>query len=369
MSSETPRTPAARVVGVDSLRAFAATAVFLCHLGGYWSLPGMPHFVRGLLSNGSHGVDVFIVLSGFLLAIPVTRTRHVAIRTFYGRRALRILPPYWVALIAVIPIAMIPATAHLIVAAPATPTDVVVHLFGAQTWFPPTLGTINGSLWSVSLEIQLYAVFPLLVWLWRRAGIGTLLGAALGLCILWNLAGFLGTPYLGDMHALPACLIQFVIGMACAELFYRGRAPGLKIVLPTLAVLLVVAIFVYSTGLPFAIGKVAWGLVGAFCILALISPIGTALNNSPIERFGLRSFSFYLVHQPIILLLALPVSLLPGGWAVRLFLAGAVAFTLTALVSTVLYRGVEKPSHRYAQRRFRTPRPQVAPTEPAPLAE
>src|SRR5690606_4613896 len=147
-----------------------------------------------------------------------------------------------------------------------------------------------------------------------------------------------------------------------------GRVPGMRVAIPALVIMLVCGIAAYTLGMPFTITKLAWGGVGAACILALVGPIGSALHHSPLERFGARSYSFYLLHQPILLLLAGPASLLPGGWIGQLFVGGAIAFALVSLAATVLYRTVEKPSHEYAQRRF-APRSSPPPAEIAVVEE
>ena len=81
------------------LRGFAALAVFVCHIGGYWTFLKLPSKLPEILTWGTHGVDLFIVISGFCLMIPVLRSEgRLNVGQFYGRRATRILPAYYVAL-------------------------------------------------------------------------------------------------------------------------------------------------------------------------------------------------------------------------------------------------------------------------------
>lgn len=145
-----------RVVGVDALRALAALAVFFCHIAGYWQLTDLPLHLPEFLALGAHGVDLFIVMSGFVLGLPAFHAhRRLRTRNFLARRAIRLLPPYYAALVFAAVIALSPAAAW-IVAEKALPSDVAWHLVLLQTWNPERLGTINGSLWSVALEAQLY---------------------------------------------------------------------------------------------------------------------------------------------------------------------------------------------------------------------
>lgn len=159
--------PPGRVVGIDALRALAALAVFVYHLGQYWRLNDLPLKLPELVAVGAHGVDLFIVLSGFVLGLAALRTdRQLLLGNFLARRGMRLLPSYYVALACAAVIALSPA-ATWIVAERASAADVAWHVALLQTWSPELLGTINGSLWSVALEAQLYLLFPLLV-LWTR---------------------------------------------------------------------------------------------------------------------------------------------------------------------------------------------------------
>lgn len=81
-----------RIVGVDALRALAALAVFLCHLVAYWQLTDLPFRLPELFATGAHGVDLFIVLSGFVLGLPSFHaSRPLRTRNFLARRAFRAL--------------------------------------------------------------------------------------------------------------------------------------------------------------------------------------------------------------------------------------------------------------------------------------
>jgi len=358
-------------MGVDALRGLSALAVLVCHIGAYWSFLSFPGKGLQLTEIGAHGVDVFIVLSGFCLALPlVGPERQLSTRQFLGRRAWRILPAYWVALGLAATLAIMPATWHLLVAEPATGWDLLTHIFGLQTVFVPTLGAINGSLWSVSLEMQLYLVFPIAVWLWRRWGSVPLLGVATLLAIGWDWLGGALTMsgplegFLGDHHALPARLVQFVAGMAMARIVVEGRAwtswPGL--VVGGLAG--AAATLVTTLEAPQWLDSLAWGIAGALLIGVFSGPWVSARLLSGLEAFGRRSFSFYLLHQPLLLLASGAVALIPGGWPVQLLLGGVLVTALISLAAELLYRTVELPSHRSGRARFPSVVTRIAPPVP-----
>lgn len=346
-------TTSTRVEGVDALRGLAAIAVFVCHIGGYWGFLDLPGKLPQLVAAGAHGVDVFIVISGFCLALPLAgHRRGLRVPQFYGRRAWRILPPYYVALAIAAVLALLPATWHLTVARQATLADVLLHVVTGQAWVPDEVGTINGSLWSVALEVQLYLLFPLLVLAWRRWGITPVLVGAVALDLAWRGSGALGGPApLGSDLVVPARLDQFVAGMACAVAIRAGFTWSVRRGLVVFAVATLAALGTSTLDLGVFTG-VAWAAAGSSAVLLLAGPLGRALGGTVLDRFGARSFSFYLLHQPVLLVGAPVVALLPGGMPVQLVVGGLAAFGVTVLLAELLYRGVELPSHHAGRRRF-----------------
>jgi peptidoglycan/LPS O-acetylase OafA/YrhL len=349
------------VSGVDALRGLAALAVFACHIVAYWHLYDLPLKLVPLSMVGAHGVDVFVVLSGFCLAIPLAaRGRQLNVRQFFGRRAWRILPAYWVALAIASVLAILPLTWPYVVAQQASAWDVIVHVLGLQTLFTPTLGTINGSLWSVSLEISLYALFPLTFWLWRRFGAGVLVVLASLVCVGWWLLGQwmqLGPPlegFLGDSHSLPARWVQFAAGVLVAEAWVRRPRLRIRRVAFGAAISMLVATAATTWEAPEPLTLISWAVAGAMLVY-LFSCFDRSGLLSQADAWGRRSFSFYLVHQPVLLLLA-PVSLwLPGGQVLQLLLGGPLALVITSAAAEVLYRTVELPSHQRGRAAFPHP--------------
>lgn len=359
MTSASP--PAGRLSGIDTLRGLSAVAVLLCHIAGYWTFMHLPWKLPQLMALGAHGVDVFIVISGFVLFIPVVRAMgHLDTRQFYGRRALRILPAYYVALALAATLAMSESTWHFVVARRADLSELGLHVLGLQTWFPGTLGSINGSLWSISLELHLYLVFPLLVAVWRRWSMTPLVLASVLVAGVWSasrgldVSGPVGFG-LGGIHALPARLVQFVLGMWCAARLVRV-GPGLPSAwaLGSAGAGLVAAV-ASTTEQNEVLVHLAWGALGMCLVMLMCSlrPGGRTIAYT--EQFGERAYSFYLLHQPVLLLLAPAVAMLPGGWPVQLVLVGLVAFVLITGMAAIMYRYVELPTHRLGRRLFPHP--------------
>jgi peptidoglycan/LPS O-acetylase OafA/YrhL len=157
---------------IDGLRALAALYIVTHHAvqtAGFvrwWTVP---------FTFGREVVVVFIAISGFCLGLPLARRGQWTLdaRTFYRKRIRRILPPYYAAL----------AVGFLIIAIYAMlgrPQDYLGHRFKwamiwshialVQNWMPSQFVTVDGPLWSISIECQIYLLFPLVAWLWHRTG-------------------------------------------------------------------------------------------------------------------------------------------------------------------------------------------------------
>lgn len=158
------QTASARLPGLDTLRAVAILMVMLYHLGGF-----LPEGLHGVGRYGWMGVDLFFVLSGYLIGSQLLKPYRVAerpsLREFYRRRAYRILPAYLVVLL-------------LYVAWPAwreaamLPPLWQMLTFTSNLFFDPHHRAFSHS-WSLCVEEHFYLVLPLLVlWMMRRPSLG-----------------------------------------------------------------------------------------------------------------------------------------------------------------------------------------------------
>lgn len=294
----------------------------------------------------------------------VAEGRSLNVVQFYGRRLWRILPAYWTALAFAAVLAIGP-TWHLVVAQRASIWDVVVHALGLQTIFVSTLGSINGSLWSISLELSLYLVFPVLVVLLHRIGGATLVIGAAAVCVAFGFAGssvdFDGplAGFVGDGHTLPMRLVQFVGGMVLASAVMRGGGirPSHRRRVAGLAVAsagVVIATGASALEAPEALIICLWAVAGS-ALVWCFSLFSDTKSIRRLDGLGTRAYSFYLVHQPIVLFCAPVALLLPGPPLVVLAYAGIVCLLIVCICAEVLFRTVEKPSHRMAVRRFPNP--------------
>src|SRR5262249_53052417 len=150
------------------------------------------------------------------------------LRTFAVRRARRILPPYFAA---VALFSLLPLWNPWAVYVHRVPTALELgsHLLLVHNLFPSTVLSIDGPLWSLALDAQLYVAFPVLVGLFRHVGAKWFLAAVLAFSLTFRLAAWelldgKSLPFESQfalMGALPGHLFEFSAGMAAAYLITR----------------------------------------------------------------------------------------------------------------------------------------------------
>lgn len=345
------------------MRACAALVVLVSHVYDFTYFPSTYTSVAGHLAiAASWGVFVFFALSGYLIFLPFARhwwgsRPPLSYSRYVANRALRILPIYYVVLIAY--------TAW--------------HRDGGQwsqlgrfavfwqNYSIYTIYRVDGPMWSLVNEVQFYLLLPLLAFglgvVTRRSRTGAVVGLLLiavgsGGARLWFWLATSNTSTLVQFHqphwypwivSLPLTLVFFVPGMLLAmmRVAWDERRPrwasgwlgrGEVWFVAGLVVLAIGCISsrIQVAQLVAAIG--AFGLVGA-CVL----PFDTAprlgfLDWRWLASIGLASYSVYLVHQPIVELLV-AASWYPNGFVA--VLVGALAITLA--LAAIGYLLVERP--------------------------
>ena len=188
--------PRLRLDYLDGLRGLAALYVVLHHayygLTAEAALPPLAAHLTYWLYLGRSAVDIFIVLSGYCLMLPVVRAGRLrgSFADFMRRRARRILPPYYAALgVCLLAIAVLPPLHDLShpnalwnEALPAfTPGIIASHLLLIHNFASAWHSRIDYPMWSVATEWQIYFLFPLvLLPIWQRWGSAASAAAAFG---------------------------------------------------------------------------------------------------------------------------------------------------------------------------------------------
>ena len=331
-------------------------------------------WLDGLLRNGYLGVDLFFLLSGFLLVLPwLARAERgappPAAREFYRRRVLRIVPAYYVHLtllfVAILPLLrgwMYWRPDAYVVAWNAIAHGTFLHLTSPLT--SPSLG-VNGALWTLAIEAQFYLLLPLAAPVFVRAPLRTVL-AALAMAAAWrwgalhdleplvSLYLWMGThwkwPEAGVRHLLaiqlPAYLGHFALGALLASAWWRWRGRprrGLERAALALAAIAAFALIVYVLGgAPAPWGELTWLLLAAaLAMLLLAAALGRGrianglLARGPIAFVGRISYSAYLYHLPLLLVLH---KLMPASNAAL----PLIHLTLVLLAGWISWRFVER---------------------------
>src|SRR5712691_3950598 len=164
--------PAAELHALTGLRSVAAASVVALHL---WGKAGTGTPIGSLVHAGNLGVDLFFVLSGFVLAYryadALRRPAPRSVAAFLKRRIARVYPLH-LAMIAVLGAGMLAATlvgASVPAAERNSPGDLVANLLLVQAWGTSQRQTWNQVAWSVSAEWAAYLAFAVLIWAAPRA--------------------------------------------------------------------------------------------------------------------------------------------------------------------------------------------------------
>ena len=359
--------------GLDTLRALAITLVFAYHYMVFVSR--QPTF--GWVSVvGWVGVDLFFVLSGYLIANQLfegrVRGQQVSLKRFYARRAMRTLPVFWVVLAAYF---LWPT-----VMGGKTPAPLWRFLSFTQNYqLQP--GTAFSHAWSLCIEEQFYVAFPLVLVLVARLrssvskGWGLLIALiALGIAArtwLWLQHGRESTGQLSGYHpniyyATLCRFDEFLPGVAVAMLknfhtdawarwMQRGQALFLWGAIAVLAALFCVYNFYEIADYGYGFFMTAFGyslMAAAFALLvaAALSPSSWLhrVRVSGAYQLALWSYSIYLSHKAIAFVLQTHGK--SSGWSsATTLIAIAVACVMGG---AVLYYVIELPFMRLRQRWF-----------------
>lgn len=351
-------TSAGHVSYLDGVRAVAATFVVLHHsyLSAYpsWPRNGGPAALAWLL-YGHLAVALFIIVSGVSLTLAPVRNglRLSSTRVYLRRRAWRIIPAYWAAIVVSVAVAVL-------IDNPVSGRSVLVHALLVQDVFANR--PINGAFWSIAVEWQIYFLFPLVLLALRRTRIVPVVAAALAAGVVAHLLGVTVVPLAVLDHVSPAFFGLFVLGVACVVATGGGSAGHAWprsltwVALPVAAAAALVLLVVL--GVPRYAANLFWVdiVVGGVFALALGSMLAGGLPR--LRRLlsrrifvfpGSFSYSIYLVHAPLIALLvhfiAKPLGLHRGR--LLLFLM-TVGLPVIFAASYAFYRTAERPflTHR-----------------------
>jgi peptidoglycan/LPS O-acetylase OafA/YrhL len=373
------------LAGLDGLRALAVLAVIAYH----YTPAGMP--------GGFIGVDVFFVISGFLITglLVGSIDRREPLRRFWVRRARRILP-------ALVLVVLVCSSAALFVGGDVlagigsqiggafTFSSNWVYIALDQSYFTADAPQLFRNLWSLAVEEQFYLLWPLLVALLLtrmprrgRAWLPLLLAAVsvIAMVVLYPQGGDPSRVYYGtDTHffglALGAALALMLDRsprwdpygeQTAGERLTRRWAPVVGV--GALAMLMAYAVFVPDgSAFNYDGGLLLVSLLAAALVWSATrsgSVLGRVLDMRPLRAIGVRSYGLYLWHWPVFVLVtaALAVPSDSPSWTVVL-----VALAISALATWLSYRFVETPVRKHGFRMLLRPFTGASRGRPALLA-
>ncbi len=344
--------------GLDGLRALAVLAVLAYHLDFGWA------------SGGLLGVEVFFVLSGYLitdlLVAEFDRHGRINLRAFWARRARRLLPALFVMLIAVVGWATVTNSSQL----PGLRSDLPSAVgYYSNWWFiyqhvpyfarfgPPSP---IGHLWSLAIEEQFYLLWPLLLLILlravrsRRVTVGLVLAAAAASAIEMRL---LYSPLVDPVRIYDGTdtrAFALLIGAALALGWRRdkravaltpamGRALNAAAFAALGGVVLLFCLTNEYASFLYPVGMLLCSLCSVVLIVAAVHPgvtFGRALGVAPLRWIGRRSYGIYLWSYPVVVF-ASPTN--GHSSTLRLAVEVGITFVLAALS----WRFVEQPIRRH----------------------
>jgi peptidoglycan/LPS O-acetylase OafA/YrhL len=348
-----------RLAGLDGVRGLAALFVVVNHvfLRAFHGYPvGHAPFWASWFVYGRFAVVVFIVLSGFSLALSPARHgwRMDTISGFARRRARRILPAYWAALVFSL------AVAWLLVPQPGNgmPDGKSVLVYGLLVQNVVAAHSPNAAFWSMAVEAQLYVVFPLLLLVVRRWSAIAMVSAVTVVVLVVGVIG----PHVSGLdtfviHSPPDLAALFAVGVLSAGIVRAGAArrslpwPWLALgaAAPVCAAILV-------QGSVWTLDHLFWvDLALGPAIACLLAGLATGqpatllrlLDARPLRSLGLSSYSLYLTHGPIVVLVYEGIVAGRVHQGVPAFLVTlSVALPLTILFARVFASIFEPPFRR-----------------------
>jgi len=378
----------AHLPALDGLRGVAVLLVVMLHLTMQIHDPSglFTFLLKRTFFFGWSGVDLFFVLSGFLITGILDDAKGTTnyFRVFYARRMLRILPLYYGVLLVVF------VTPYLVSAQGMSRflvpfRDQLWYWFYLQNVHPlpqPFVGLV-GHFWTLAIEEQFYLVWPVAILLLSRRSALWVCAAILPFSIAYRAFTSYVVPELGSYTSTFAHLDGLAVGSALA-LIYRtpGATDWLKKRLPLLAIVSLGGMLVLYTGSITALRPARHVLLGTFlalaygCLLVYAveqrrGPLVSFLRSKIMRFFGRYSYGMYVLHIPLISIGVTLTGLTPGR--LRFFgseFTGALLFiafflAVVTLAAWITYNAYEKRFLRLKRRFiYRRQLEAVAPSEP-----
>jgi len=362
VTSATTPSPRPRFAGLDGLRAIAVTLVVVYHL-----LPGT-------LVGGYIGVDIFFVISGFLITALLLRERddtgRIRLGSFWLRRARRLLPALALVLLVCCSAAFVIGGDTLVdlgeqVIGASTFSYNWIAIADGSSYFDETAPELFRNLWSLAVEEQFYLAWPLIIMVLARPALkrlrGWIVGAAaiasaVAMTVLFGVGADSTRVYYGtDTHsfglALGALLAIVTVAASHERAAWSTRGQVLATLFGSVAIVALAALATMMStdaALVYRGGLALVSVLTATAIFSTLVPgglLGRVLDLPPLRWIGERSYGLYLWHWPVFVLTAAALPAVSGSDSGPLIIAG-IALLVTVLAASSSYRWLEQPIRR-----------------------
>ena len=344
-----------RITTLDGLRGLAAIMVVVSHY--FAELPGG----ISALMFGWIGVDIFFVLSGFLIGKLILERQHHSnfFSVFYVRRTFRIIPAYVVTVVALF---------VLIDRLPAEWTDAETtfplwsYLLFVQNFYMASTGSMGAHwlapTWTLAVEEHFYLLIPaVIVFTPRRWLTSVLIVTAIAALIMRAAIFYGGLSELAAFVLLPGRADTLICGLLAAIAFKSGLIdwqrliPAMRI-FPIAALVATILARLISPELFNVLGPLFVGAGCAVYILCIVlgTPEAQRYHSKVLQFFGNNGYCLYLTHLPILGLMhglilgAKPALITPAQWMVTL-----AALPICVLVGWAMTKLIEEPLTHYGR--------------------
>jgi peptidoglycan/LPS O-acetylase OafA/YrhL len=344
-----------RLAFIHGLRGIAALAVALFHC--YDSTPvadhviaTMPYVADQVIRRGFLGVDLFFVISGFVISLTLYRRLSTLgeFGRFFLRRQLRLDPPYWTAIALSVGSGLLVNHLRPLTGAPVPGVGAVIaHLFYLQDFLG--IKDIVGVFWTLCMEVQFYLFFGVIILRFQKSSVsGRTIGWVMLPLYILSIACF------WDLVPSPRGLFlprwfEFFTGVILF-LFWRQQISRAQLLVYQGTLLLMLLVNPHTeNGMAWLTTATVLFISLAFAIAAKTGGIKTWFDTPVLRYLGNISYSLYLMHAVVgIRLLKLVVR--PGDTAVQAWALYAVGLLASIAAADMVYRLIERPSMNLSHR-------------------
>ncbi len=330
---------------LNGLRFISILAVLWHHTTDYHD---------GILGLGYLGVDLFFIISGFLITTLLLREREktgkISIYNFYMRRSLRIFPIYYLTIIFVF------FYLNFVNSDPSQNGLIPYYVFYLSNFLTEHAQNLDIT-WSLATEEQYYLIWPVLLILFRNRIVWVILIALFVLCQLINygvfdnvIAGLYGLQKLPSMAILETTFAPIILGSAIALLLHHERsfaifhfATKANWFAPLIGSLLIAIFMILPADISGTPRVIIHLLMTAF-LLALVlkedQTLVSVLKWQPIDYIGKISYGIYIYHMLVLHVLRIVFEKIDLQSPILFFIVGS---SVTILVAALSYKFIETP--------------------------